>query len=197
MTDTATYTGPKRVLSGIQPTGNLHLGNYLGALKKFVDLQAAGWDAFYFIADLHAITVPINPDTLAQQTREIAAAMIASSLDADASPLFAQSSVRAHSELAWIFNCVARMGWLEKMTQFKDKSGKDAERSSVGLFDYPVLQAADILIYKATHVPVGKDQKQHLELSRQIAARFNQQFNAPGVFPEPEPLIEGPGALIM
>ncbi|MEL8055233.1 MAG: tryptophan--tRNA ligase [Pseudomonadota bacterium] len=197
MTDTATYTGPKRVLSGIQPTGNLHLGNYLGALKKFVDLQAAGWDAFYFIADLHAITMPIDPNALAQQTREIAAAMIASGLDADKSPVFAQSSVRAHSELAWIFNCVARMGWLEKMTQFKDKSGKDAERSSVGLFDYPVLQAADILIYKATHVPVGEDQKQHLELSRQIAARFNQQFNAPGFFPEPEPLIEGPGARIM
>ncbi|MEM1036440.1 MAG: tryptophan--tRNA ligase [Pseudomonadota bacterium] len=197
MTDTATYTGPKRVLSGIQPTGNLHLGNYLGALKKFVDLQAAGWDAFYFIADLHAITMPIDPNALANQTREIAAAMIASGLDADASPVFAQSSVRAHSELAWVFNCVARMGWLEKMTQFKDKSGKDAERSSVGLFDYPVLQAADILIYKATHVPVGEDQKQHLELSRQIAARFNQQFNAPGFFPEPEPLIEGPGARIM
>ena len=197
MTDTATYTGPKRVLSGIQPTGNLHLGNYLGALKKFVDLQASGWDAFYFIADLHAITVPVDPGALANQTREIAAAMMASGLDADKSPLFAQSSVRAHTELAWIFNCVARMGWLEKMTQFKDKSGKDAERSSVGLFDYPVLQAADILIYKATHVPVGKDQKQHLELSRQIAARFNQQFNAPGFFPEPEPLIEGPGALVM
>ncbi|MEM7492596.1 MAG: tryptophan--tRNA ligase [Pseudomonadota bacterium] len=197
MTDTATYTGPKRVLSGIQPTGNLHLGNYLGALKKFVDLQVAGWDAFYFIADLHAITVPVEPNALANQTREIAAAMMASGLDADKSPLFAQSSVRAHSELAWVFNCVARMGWLEKMTQFKDKSGKDAERSSVGLFDYPVLQAADILIYKATHVPVGKDQKQHLELSRQIAARFNQQFNAPGFFPEPEPLIEGPGALVM
>ncbi|MEL7231736.1 MAG: tryptophan--tRNA ligase [Pseudomonadota bacterium] len=197
MTDTVTYSGPKRVLSGIQPTGNLHLGNYLGALKKFVDLQAAGWDAFYFIADLHAITMPVDPKALANQTREIAAAMIASGLDADQSPVFAQSSVRAHSELAWIFNCVARMGWLEKMTQFKDKSGKDAERSSVGLFDYPVLQAADILIYKATHVPVGEDQKQHLELSRQIAARFNQQFGCPGFFPEPEPLIEGPGARIM
>lgn len=197
MTDQNTYTGPNRVLSGIQPTGNLHLGNYLGALKKFVDLQNGGWDGYYFIADLHAITMPIEAGALANQTREIAAAMIACGLDADQSPVFAQSSVRAHTELTWIFNCVARMGWLEKMTQFKDKSGKDAERSSVGLFGYPVLQAADILVYKATHVPVGEDQKQHLELSRQIAARFNQQFDAPNFFPEPEALIEGPGARIM
>lgn len=197
MTEQPTYTGPNRILSGIQPTGNLHLGNYLGALKKFTNLQADGWDGYYFIADLHAITMPQDPKSLAGQTREIAAAMMACGLDADKSPVFAQSSVRAHSELTWIFNCVARMGWLEKMTQFKDKSGKDSERASVGLFDYPVLQAADILIYKATHVPVGEDQKQHLELTRNVAARFNQQFDAPGFFPLPEGLIEGPGARIM
>jgi len=197
MTEQVTYSGPQRILSGIQPTGNLHLGNYLGALKKFTDLQANDWEGYYFIADLHAITMPQDPKLLAGQTREIAAAMMACGLDADKSPIFAQSSVRAHTELTWIFNCVARMGWLEKMTQFKDKSGKDSERASVGLFDYPVLQAADILVYKATHVPVGEDQKQHLELSRNIAARFNQQFDAPGFFPLPEGLIEGPGARIM
>ena len=197
MTEQVTYSGPQRVLSGIQPTGNLHLGNYLGALKKFTDLQAKGWDGLYCVVDLHAITMPQSPKDLADQTRQIAAAMMASGLDPDQSTIFVQSSVRAHTELAWIFNCVARMGWLEKMTQFKDKSGKDAERASVGLFDYPVLQAADILIYKATHVPVGEDQKQHLELSRNIAARFNQQFDAPGFFPLPEGLIEGPGARIM
>ena len=197
MTEQVTYTGPQRILSGIQPTGNLHLGNYLGALKKFTDLQAKGWEGLYCVVDLHAITMPQDPDALAGQTRQIAAAMLASGLDPDESTIFVQSSVRAHSELAWIFNCVTRMGWLEKMTQFKDKSGKDSERVSVGLFDYPVLQAADILIYKATHVPVGEDQKQHLELPRNIAARFNQQFNAPGFFPLPEGLIEGPGARIM
>ena len=197
MTEQVTYTGPQRILSGIQPTGNLHLGNYLGALKKFTDLQAKGWEGLYCVVDLHAITMPQDPDALAGQTRQIAAAMLASGLDPDESTIFVQSSVRAHSELAWIFNCVTRMGWLEKKTQFKDKSGKDSERVSVGLFDYPVLQAADILIYKATHVPVGEDQKQHLELTRNIAARFNQQFNAPGFFPLPEGLIEGPGARIM
>jgi tryptophanyl-tRNA synthetase len=191
------YSGPQRILSGIQPTGNLHLGNYLGALKKFVDLQSAGWEGLYCVVDLHAITMPYDVPALKDQTRQIAAAMMACGLDPDESTIFVQSSVRAHTELAWIFNCVARMGWLEKMTQFKDKSGKDAERSSVGLFAYPVLQAADILVYKATHVPVGEDQKQHLELSRQVAARFNQQFGVPGFFPEPQPLIEGPGARIM
>ncbi len=197
MTDQPTYTGPDRVFSGIQPTGNLHLGNYLGALKKFTDLQEAGWDGLYCVVDLHAITMPQDPALLADQTRQIAAAMMACGLDPDTSVIFAQSSVQAHTELAWIFNCVARMGWLEKMTQFKDKGGDNSERVSVGLFDYPVLQAADILAYKATHVPVGEDQKQHLELSRNIAARFNQQFDAPGFFPEPEPLIKGPGARIM
>lgn len=197
MTEQVTYSGPQRIFSGIQPTGNLHLGNYLGALKKFADLQTAGWEGIYCVVDLHAITMPQPKGALANQTRQIAAAMMAAGLDPDASTIFVQSSVRAHTELTWIFNCVARMGWLEKMTQFKDKSGKDAERASVGLFDYPVLQAADILVYKATHVPVGEDQKQHLELSRNIAARFNQQFDAPGFFPLPEGLIDGPGARIM
>nr|WP_070961284.1 tryptophan--tRNA ligase [Hyphomonas sp. Mor2] len=197
MTEQATYTGPDRVFSGIQPTGNLHLGNYLGALKKFTDLQNAGWEGIYCVVDLHAITMPVERGALQDQTRQIAAAMMATGLDPEASTIFVQSSVRAHTELTWIFNCVARMGWLEKMTQFKDKSGKDSERASVGLFDYPVLQAADILAYKATHVPVGEDQKQHLELSRNIAARFNQQFEVPGFFPLPEGLIEGPGARIM
>ena len=197
MTEQVSYSGPQRIFSGIQPTGNLHLGNYLGALKKFADLQDQGWDGIYCVVDLHAITMPVAAGALQNQTRQIAAAMMAAGLDGDTSTLFVQSSVRAHTELTWIFNCVARMGWLEKMTQFKDKSGKDSERASVGLFDYPVLQAADILAYKATHVPVGEDQKQHLELSRNIAARFNQQFDAPGFFPLPEGLIEGPGARIM
>lgn len=197
MTENQTYSGPQRIFSGIQPTGNLHLGNYLGALKKFADLQEAGWEGIYCVVDLHAITMPYSPDSLADQTRQIAAAMMAAGLDPDKSTIFVQSAVRAHTELAWVFNCVCRMGWLEKMTQFKDKSGKDAERASVGLFAYPVLQAADILAYKATHVPVGEDQQQHLELSRNIAARFNQQFEAPGFFPLPEGLIKGPGARIM
>jgi tryptophanyl-tRNA synthetase len=192
----AAYAGPKRVFSGVQPTGGLHLGNYLGALKKFVALQE-GYDCIYCVVDLHAITVDPDPKHLAQNTREIAAAFIAAGVDPKRSVIFVQSAVRAHVELAWIFNCVARMGWLERMTQFKDKAGKDAERSSVGLFDYPVLQAADILAYKATHVPVGEDQKQHLELSRDIADKFNRDFEAPGFFPLPEPLIQGPGARIM
>ncbi len=197
MTDTEnTYSGPERVFSGVQPTGALHLGNYLGALKKFVDLQDAH-ECIYCVVDLHAITVAQDPGQLAQQTREIAAAFLACGLDPEKSIIYAQSSVRAHTELTWYFNCVARMGWVERMTQFKDKSGKDAERSSVGLFDYPVLQAADILAYKATHVPVGEDQKQHLELSRDIADKFNRDFNAPNFFPLPEPLIKGPGARIM
>ena len=197
MTEQVSYSGPQRIFSGIQPTGNLHLGNYLGALKKFADLQDAGREGIYCVVDLHAITMPHAKGALADQTRQIAAAMMAAGLAPDTSTIFVQSSVRAHTELTWIFNCVARMGWLEKMTQFKDKSGKDSERASVGLFDYPVLQAADILVYKATHVPVGEDQKQHLELSRNIAARFNQQYDAPGFFPLPEGLIEGPGARIM
>jgi tryptophanyl-tRNA synthetase len=198
MTDTTpTYTGPQRIFSGIQPTGNLHLGNYLGALKKFVDLQESGSEGIYCVVDLHAITMPMEKGVLADQTRQIAAAFLACGLDPNKSVVFAQSSVLAHTELAWIFNCVARMGWVERMTQFKDKSGKDTERASVGLFTYPVLQAADILAYKATHVPVGEDQKQHLELSRDIADRFNREYDAPGFFPLPEPMIKGPGARIM
>nr|WP_321359318.1 tryptophan--tRNA ligase [uncultured Hyphomonas sp.] len=199
MTDTNTpaYTGPQRVFSGIQPTGNLHLGNYLGALKKFVDLQNDGWDCVYCVVDMHAITMPVEKGVLADQTRQIAAAFIACGIDPKKSIVYAQSSVPAHAELAWVFNCVARMGWVERMTQFKDKAGKDAERASVGLFTYPVLQAADILAYKATHVPVGEDQKQHLELSRDIADRFNREYDVPGFFPLPEPLIKGPGARIM
>ncbi|AAK22051.1 tryptophan--tRNA ligase [Caulobacter vibrioides] len=198
MTDQApvTYAGPPRVLSGVQPSGALHLGNYLGALVKFTRLQHE-IDTFIFVADLHAITVWQDPAALAQQTREIAAAYIASGLDPDKATIFPQSAVREHAELSWIFNCVARLGWLDRMTQFKEKSGKHKERSSVGLYTYPVLQAADILIYKATHVPVGEDQKQHLELTRDIAQKFNHDFNAPGFFPLPDPLIQGPGARVM
>ncbi|MEH6411631.1 MAG: tryptophan--tRNA ligase [Hyphomonas sp.] len=197
MTDTTpTYTGPERVFSGVQPTGKLHLGNYLGALKKFVALQDSH-ECLYCVVDLHAITQPVEKGALADQTRQIAAAYLACGIDPAKSAMFAQSSVLAHVELTWIFNCVARMGWLERMTQFKDKAGKDAERASVGLFDYPVLMAADILAYKATHVPVGDDQKQHLELTRDIAERFNREYDAPGFFPLPEPLIQGPGARIM
>ncbi len=189
------YSGPERVLSGVQPTGSLHLGNYLGALVKFVALQDRR--PFLFVADLHAITLPQDPKALAGQTRAIAAAFLAAGLDTDKAAIFPQSAVREHVELAWVFNCTARLGWLERMTQFKEKAGKDKERASVGLFTYPVLQAADILIYKATHVPVGEDQKQHLELSRDIADRFNRDFDAPGFFPLPEPLIQGPGARVM
>ena len=194
--DTPAYSGPERVFSGVQPSGDLHLGNYLGALKKFVALQDSH-DCIFCVVDLHAITVPQDPARLAQQTREIAAAFYASGIDPAKAIVFAQSGVPAHVELAWYFNCVARMGWVERMTQFKDKAGKDAERASVGLFTYPVLQAADILAYKATHVPVGEDQKQHLELTRDVADRFNRDFDVPGFFPLPEALTEGPGARIM
>lgn len=197
MTETeTTYSGPQRIFSGVQPTGQLHLGNYLGALTKFVTLQDR-MESIFCVVDLHAITMPQDPKLLADQTRSIAAAFIAAGIDTDKAIVFAQSSVPQHMELAWYFNCVARMGWLERMIQFKEKAGKDKERASVGLFDYPVLQAADILVYKATHVPVGEDQKQHLELSRQIADKFNRDFDAPGFFPLPEPVIEGPGARIM
>ena len=197
MTDTPiTYAGPERVLSGVQPSGALHLGNYLGALKKFVDLQHR-MDCFFCVVDLHAITVWQEPAQLAAQTREIAAAYIAAGVDPERATIFVQSAVPAHAELAWILNCVARLGWLDRMTQFKEKSGKHKERASVGLYTYPVLQAADILAYKATHVPVGEDQKQHLELTRDIAQKFNHDFGAPGFFPVTEPLIEGPGARVM
>jgi tryptophanyl-tRNA synthetase len=190
------YKGPQRVFSGMQPTNGLHLGNYLGALQKFVALQEK-YECIYCIVDLHAITAGPDPKDLAAKTREVAAAYIAAGVDPRRSIIFVQSAVREHSELAWILNCIAPMGWLERMTQFKDKAGKHTERVSVGLFDYPVLQAADILLYKATHVPVGEDQKQHLELSRDIAQKFNNEYEAPAFFPLPEPLIQGPGARIM
>ena len=192
----AAYAGPERVLSGVQPSGALHLGNYLGALIKFSRLQHE-IPTFIFVADLHAITAWQEPAQLAAQTREIAAAYLASGLDPKVAAIFPQSQVRAHAELAWIFNCVARLGWLDRMTQFKEKSGKHKERSSVGLYTYPVLQAADILAYKATQVPVGEDQKQHLELTRDIAAKFNHDYEVPNFFPLPEPMTQGPGARIM
>jgi tryptophanyl-tRNA synthetase len=190
------YKGPERVLSGIQPSGDMHLGNYLGAIRKFVDLQSQH-DCYYCVVDMHAITVWQDPKKLRDQTYHIAAAYLAAGIDPKKAAVFHQSAVRAHAELAWIFNCVARLGWLDRMTQFKDKAGKDKERASVGLYTYPVLQAADILVYKATHVPVGEDQKQHLELSRDIAGKFNREFDAPDFFPLPAPLIKGPGARVM
>src|SRR6201996_2304549 len=191
-----TYQGPKRILSGIQASGSLHLGNYLGALKRFVTMQDDA-PTFVFVADLHAITVPQDPALLATQTREIAAAYLASGLDPKRTVIFPQSAVHEHAELAWIFNCTARLGWLDRMTQFKEKSGAHKERASIGLYTYPVLQAADILLYKATHVPVGEDQKQHLELTRDIAQKFNNDFKAPGFFPLPEPVIQGPATRVM
>jgi tryptophanyl-tRNA synthetase len=198
MTDQAPapYAGPKRILSGIQASGSLHLGNYLGALKRFNALQAEA-ETFLFVADMHAITVWQDPAKLAAQTREIAAAYLASGLDPKKAAIFPQSAVPAHAELAWIFNCTARLGWLDRMTQFKEKTGSHKERASVGLYTYPVLQAADILVYKATHVPVGEDQKQHLELTRDIAQKFNNDFDAEGFFPLPEPVIQGPATRVM
>jgi tryptophanyl-tRNA synthetase len=191
------YKGPQRVFSGMQPTNGLHLGNYLGALVKFVALQERFSSCLYCVVDQHAITADHDPKQLAANSRDVAAAYLAAGVDPKKSIVFVQSAVREHTELAWVFNCVARMGWLERMTQFKDKAGKHEERVSVGLFDYPVLMAADILLYKATHVPVGEDQKQHLELSRDIAQKFNNDFGAPDFFPLPDPLIQGPGARIM
>lgn len=191
-----TYQGPNRVFSGVQPTGALHLGNYLGALKKFAVLQH-DMECVFCIVDLHAITTPQDPKLLADQTRHIAAAFLASGVDPKKAIVYNQSSVRAHTELAWYFNCVARIGWLNRMTQFKDKAGKNSEKMSVGLYDYPVLQAADILAFKGTHVPVGEDQKQHLELSRDIAQKFNHDYGVPHFFPLPKPLIKGPGAKVM
>lgn len=193
----APYTGPRRILSGIQASGALHLGNYLGALKRFTELQDAGAPCYLFVADMHAITIWQEPEKLTAQTREIAAAYLASGLDPAKSVIFPQSAVPAHAELAWIFNCVARLGWMDRMTQFKEKSGKHKERASVGLYTYPALMAADILLYKATEVPVGEDQKQHLELARDIAAKFNNDYGVPGYFPQPEPLIQGPATRVM
>jgi len=178
----------KLVFSGVQPTGNLHLGNYLGALKNFVSLQKE-IDCIYCVVDLHAITTFQNPNELKNNIFETTASFLATGLDPTKSIIFNQSSVSAHSELAWIFNCVSRIGWLNRMTQFKDKAGSDKEKASVGLYIYPNLMAADILLYKATHVPVGADQKQHLELSRDIAQKFNTDFNCKDFFPLPEPLI--------
>ena len=198
----------QRVFSGVQPTGNLHLGNYLGAIKRFVELQRT-YDCIYCVVDLHAITVPIavwgGPKELVRATREVTAAYIACGIDPKRHIVFNQSQVSGHAELAWVFNCVARMGWLSRMTQFKEKAGKDRENASVGLFAYPNLMAADILAYRATHVPVGDDQKQHLELTRDIAQKFNNDFaesiaehgHTEGYFPLTEPIIQGPGMRIM
>ena len=180
---------PMRVVSGIQPTGGLHLGNLLGAILRWVRMQDEA-ECLFFLADLHALTVDGDPAQLRANVREMAAALIASGIDPAKSTLFAQSAVPAHPELAWILQCTARMGWLGRMTQFKDKSGKNRESSSVGLFTYPVLQAADVLVYRATHVPVGEDQKQHIELARDIALKFNNDFDTE-LFVAPEPFIGG------
>ena len=184
-----------RIFSGVQPTGNLHLGNYLGAIRNFVRLQE-GNECIYCVVDLHAITMWQDPDELRQSTREVTAAFIASGIDPKNSIIFNQSQNPHHAELAWIFNCVARLGWLNRMTQFKDKAGKNRENASVGLYAYPNLMAADILAYKATQVPVGEDQKQHLELCRDIAQKFNNDFGTE-VFPITEPLILGPATRVM
>ena len=195
----------ERVFSGVQPTGNLHLGNYLGAITKFVALQEK-YDCIYCVVDMHAITVWQDPAELAHATREVTAAFIACGIDPKKHIVFNQSQVAEHAELAWVFNCVARMGWLNRMTQFKEKAGKDRENVSVGLYAYPNLMAADILVYRATHVPVGEDQKQHLELSRDIAQKFNNDFdesirshgfNTGAFFPLPEPMITGPATRVM
>ena len=178
----------KLVFSGVQPTGNLHLGNYLGALKNFVSLQKE-MECIYCVVDLHAITTFQKPNELQNNVLETVASFIATGLDPSKSIIFNQSSVPGHTELAWILNCVSRIGWLNRMTQFKDKAGSDKEKASVGLYIYPNLMAADILLYKATHVPVGADQKQHLELSRDIAQKFNNDFNCKDFFPIPDPLI--------
>ena len=185
----------KRILSGVQPSGDLHLGNYLGAIKNFVTLQKE-YECFFCVVDLHAITVWQDPKVLANKTREVTAAFIASGIDPNQNNIFVQSQVPQHAQLGWLFNCVARMGWLNRMTQFKDKAGKNSENVSVGLFSYPTLMAADILIYLATHVPVGDDQKQHLELTRDIAQKFNNDFKT-DFFPIPEPLILGEATRVM
>ena len=185
-----------RVFSGIQPTGNLHLGNYLGALKRFVDSQEEGISSIFCMVDLHAITVWQEPEDLRHATRELAAGFIASGIDPTKSILFNQSQVPEHTQMAWVFNCVARMGWMKRMTQFKDKAGKNAENASLGLFGYPALMAADILVYHATHVPVGEDQKQHLELTQEIARKFNHDYETE-FFPVTKPVIEGAATRVM
>src|SRR6187401_880512 len=195
----------ERVFSGVQPTGNLHLGNYLGAITKFVALQDR-YDCIYCVVDLHAVTVWQDPNELPRATREVTAAFLACGIDPKKHIIFNQSQVAEHAELAWVFNCVARVGWLNRMTQFKEKAGKDRENASVGLYVYPNLMAADILAYRATHVPVGDDQKQHLELARDIAQKFNNDFKASieaagyadgQFFPQPEPVITGPATRVM
>ncbi len=201
MTASAPHT---RIFSGVQPTGNLHLGNYLGAITRFVDLQQ-GHECLFCVVDMHAITVAQDPAELRKATREVAAAFIACGIDPVKHIIFNQSQVTHHAELAWLLNCVARIGWLNRMTQFKEKAGKNRENASVGLYAYPVLMAADILLYRATHVPVGEDQKQHLELARDIAHKFNTDFEASiaaGGYPEnylilPEPMISGPATRVM
>ncbi|MBT8155035.1 tryptophan--tRNA ligase [Epibacterium ulvae] len=185
-----------RVFSGIQPSGNLHLGNYLGALKRFVDWQDRDVESIFCMVDLHAITVWQDPVDLKKSTRELCAGFIASGLDPEKSILINQSQVPEHAQLAWVFNCVARMGWMQRMTQFKDKAGKNAQNASLGLFAYPALMAADILTYHATHVPVGEDQKQHLELTRDIATKFNHDYGVE-FFPVTEPVIEGAATRVM
>ena len=197
-----------RVFSGVQPTGNLHLGNYLGAIVRFVDLQA-DHECIYCVVDMHAITVWQDPKELMRSTREVTAAFLAAGIDAEKHIVFNQSRVSQHAELAWVLNCVARIGWLNRMTQFKEKAGKNREKASVGLYDYPVLMAADILAYHAEKVPVGEDQKQHLELTRDIAQKFNNDYaeriaelelgrgEDGGFFPLPEPLIQGPATRVM
>src|SRR5690242_18689541 len=194
-----------RIFSGVQPTHTLHLGNYLGAVRNWVRMQKE-YECIFCVVDLHAITLWQDPKELTHNIREVTAAFMASGIDVEHGIIFAQSQVRAHAQLAWILNCVARVGWLNRMTQFKEKAGKDREAASVGLYDYPVLMAADILLYRATHVPVGEDQKQHLELSRDIAQKFNNDFgdsirshglNEGLFFPQPEPLITGPATRVM
>ena len=188
----------KKIFSGVQPTGNLHLGNYLGAIKNFVHLQNDKKnECIYCVVDLHSITVTQNPKILKKNIRETTAAFIASGLDPERSIIFNQSAVSSHAEGAWILSCVSRMGWLDRLTQFKEKAGKNKEKASVGLYVYPVLMAADILLYDATHVPVGEDQKQHLELCRDIAQKFNHDFNASNFLKVPDPLIQKEFARIM
>ena len=201
MTDAQTAPGgaagaPPRVFSGIQPSGGLTLGNYLGALKRFVEMQDSGVETLYCLVDLHAITVWQDPAKLRHATRELAAGFIAAGIDPARSILFNQSQVSAHAELGWVLNCVARMGWLGRMTQFKDKAGRNRENASVGLFAYPCLMAADVMVYHTTHVPVGEDQKQHLELAREIALKFNHDYEI-DFFPVVEPVIEGAATRVM
>ena len=200
MSDAAQTPSPspfeKRVFSGVQPSGGLTLGNYLGAVKRFVHMQSPHHASLYCMVDLHAVTVWQDPANLRKNTRELAAFFIAAGLKPEQSILFNQSAVPEHAQLGWIFNCIARMGWMKRMTQFKDKAGKNAENASLGLFGYPTLMAADILLYHATHVPVGDDQKQHLELTRDIATKFNHDFGV-DFFPITEPVIGGPAARVM